>query len=197
MSRYLVDLGASLPITFAPAAPAMPPRLNRFKGIDHWAPKSSAEQRYLVLTLVLSSPLHQPCHHHQEKERNSQARQEAKLQSKISLQTHTGHKFAHHVGSPVLSEAGSDGLDGSDPGAGWFWQPDGSRPGLGLRLGCCCLRIQLAGCIVRAEPHPHPPTHPHSWPTPLVVDVLVNLWVFWLPAQFRNPSSLPAQNVDK
>ena len=60
MSRYLVDLGASLPITFAPAAPAMPPRLNRFKGIDHRAPKSSAEQRYLVLTLVLSSPLHQP-----------------------------------------------------------------------------------------------------------------------------------------
>ena len=78
------------------------------------------------------------------------------------------------IRSPAPSEAGLRIGEGFRAG----FLPDGSRPGLRLQLlGWCCLRASC-GCIVRAQPHPHPPIHTRDqhYPGPRPGQ---QSWLFW------------------
>ena len=74
---------------------------------------------------------------------------------------------------------------GADFAAGWI--PAGARAPTGLLLP-----PDPAGGlpIVRAQPHPHPPT----LVTNTLPELLVNLWVS---ARFRNPPSFPARRFEE
>ena len=74
---------------------------------------------------------------------------------------------------------------GADFAAGWI--PAGARAPTGLLLP-----PDPAGGlpIVRAQPHPHPPT----LVTNTLLELLVNLWVS---ARFRNPPSFPARRFEE
>ena len=179
-SVQIFDLGA-LSTTFAPAAPMLAPDYKE-ASTEHQNQQNAAQRRDFWCWPWSSPHLCSTPGKWEDALAGSKSHRTGRARSRnVAARVHTS-SVRGWVGLRWL--VGRVGA-GADFAAGWI--PAGARAPTGLLLP-----PDPAGGlpIVRAQPHPHPPT----LVTNTLPELLVNLWVS---ARFRNPPSFPARSFEE